>query len=268
MWIITIFFVAGLTCQMVFAQSQVADEISSDTINVIQSNVQQDSTTLTESAMTFEKMLQGVTEIKSLSTKESSFEESIGFILKGDVFGYFNLNDQYYTPLEKENFKKTDTYKEYYSTLNEMKMNLKTGKFYAKEKRSYHEYDLKKKGFKWDLGQDLSVVYDCQARRMAGNSCQKADINGCNGMEFDDGGNGFQIVFKNLCQSRAIFLPVDETIGASVESDNDAKLYFIFSNPVITKISSAMENTVLAVTLQEVVLANSSGTVYATKKYN
>lgn len=75
--------------------------------------------------------------------EEAPSADLIDSILKGNVFDYFGLNDEYETPLKQKNFKSGNEYKGLADSLAVVKKELLKKTFYVTQESDFQEYSLK-----------------------------------------------------------------------------------------------------------------------------
>lgn len=175
-------------------------------------------------------------------------DSKIMYIYNNDILKYYDLTNEYDTPLKFEIYKNTQDYKTKYTVLD----SIKNGVFYKKTNPMYvdegwnktkWEYDIEKKGF--------NMIFNHSSN---GRPPKNIYISG----DHDNGFNKFNIYLKslptNLVKSSStwktnmwteyLFIPMNETFGLELEEEKDnLMIYFIVNLENVEKIKFQWVNT-------------------------
>jgi hypothetical protein len=139
-----------------------------------------------------------------------------------DVFFYFDLYDDYKTPLQKAVFKKTPEYGELLDSLRTLKRQILSGRWYVDMTASVWEvssYDIEAKGMR--LIHHLIWGYGEIAARSR-KTCSEFFFPSLPTKRVD----GYLPVFKD----EYLFLPMSEETGLAIEThESNVRVYAVFS---------------------------------------
>jgi hypothetical protein len=221
----------------------------------------------------------GQQTISDLTTNAKEGTAELESIYDLDVFNYFNLDD-YNTELKREVFKKTEEYQNKLTELKSIKAEMLKTTYYGKLEKAFTDYDIKRKGFEIDLGENCGL----------GTS----DARTPKSINLEDGGSVLlkalptkQVAVPIMGQggySEKLFLPMSEETGLEIENDKENIAVYFFFTPTgrekstfkfynMVESSDAgwyniTHNDIKSDKVRVVVANKSSGNIYFDKTYS
>lgn len=169
-------------------------------------------------------------------------------LISNDVFGYFEIEDKFPTPLQIKNFKKSEEYSSLLNSMKEQREKLSELEFKLNIDQAISQYDMKRGGFTVDFNfTDNPVLHDdyscnikmCNPR----GQCARQECEGNQRTSFPSANRGFlfhEIAGKNNKKTAVSwFIKVDETNASTVETTN-AKARIVFK---VGKMQTKMHKT-------------------------
>lgn len=172
----------------------------------------------------------------------------LGELMTNDVFGYFDIEGMFPTPLQRKNFKTLEEYGALQSEMKEQQAKLPDLEFKIDVGERLSQYDMKRGGFKVNFKFNRNPViedkYTCNIRMC--NPAGKCALQACEGNKetaYPNAHLGFlfpQIAGKNnKATDISWFIKVDENNGSIIENSN-AKVRIVFK---IGKMQTKMHKT-------------------------
>ncbi len=138
-----------------------------------------------------------------------------------DVFRYYNIKE-YDTELKQVMFKKTEEYKSKLAELKEIKVEMLKSTYYFIKYFAYgNNYDIKRKGFEFELGSNMGMgTISARTPKSINDILFKAlptkQVN--------------EPLFGSGIYTEKLFFPVDEATGLEIENDKEnIAIYFFFT---------------------------------------
>ena len=169
-------------------------------------------------------------------------------LISNDVFGYFDIEDKFPTPLQVKNFKKSEEYNSLLNSMKEQREKLPELEFKLNIDQALSRYDMKRGGFTVDFSfTDNPVLnddYTCNIKMCnPRGQCARQECEGNRRTSFPSANLGFlfyEIAGKNNKKVAVPwFIKVDETNASTVETTN-AKARIIFK---VGKLQTKMHRT-------------------------
>jgi len=158
-------------------------------------------------------------------------------LMTNDVFGYFDIEDMFPTPLQKKNFKTMEEYGALYAEMKAQRDRLGNLEFKVDLEEKVSQYDLKRGGFKVNFKFNGNPViqdnYTCNIRMCnPAGKCVRQECEGNKQTSYPNAHLGFlfpDIAGKNnKATNVSWFIKVDETNGGTIEAAN-AKVRIVFN---------------------------------------
>jgi hypothetical protein len=183
------------------------------------------SQSITAQSSSINKWIEKLEEIEfdDMSSRELSDDFLSDYM--SDVYSYFDLEEQYNTPLKKLNFQKTPEYRSLSDSLQRIKLELKKTKYIKINVRENWEenftYNLNKKGFDIWIN-TINQIFD--------------KVNYKNSIDYLRF-NNLSFLSKKIDQysgeyHQLLFIPVNTEIGEKVEDENNTTYLYIFFQPM------------------------------------
>ena len=162
-------------------------------------------------------------EFDDMSSRELNDDFLSNFM--SDVYSYFELEEQYNTPLKKLNFQKTQEFKLLSDSLQRIKLEMKKTKYIKLNVRETSEenfsYNLNKKGFDIWIS-TINQIFD--------------KVNYKNSLDYLRF-NNLPFLSKRIDQysgeyNQFLFVPVNAEVGEKVEDENNSTFLYIFFQPI------------------------------------
>lgn len=174
---------------------------------------------------TINKWIDNLEEIEfdDMSSRELNDDFLSNFM--SDVYSYFELEEQYNTPLKKLNFQKTQEFKLLSDSLQRIKLEMKKTKYIKLNVRETSEenfsYNLNKKGFDIWIS-TINPIFD--------------KVNYKNSLDYLRFSN-LPFLSKRIDQysseyNQFLFVPVNAEVGEKVEDENNSTFLYIFFQPI------------------------------------
>lgn len=174
---------------------------------------------------TINKWIDNLEEIEfdDMSSRELNDDFLSNFM--SDVYSYFELEEQYNTPLKKLNFQKTQEFKLLSDSLQRIKLEMKKTKYIKLNVRETSEenfsYNLNKKGFDIWIS-TINQIFD--------------KVNYKNSLDYLRFSN-LPFLSKRIDQysseyNQFLFVPVNAEVGEKVEDENNSTFLYIFFQPI------------------------------------
>jgi hypothetical protein len=178
-----------------------------------------------QSSNNIDKWIEKIEEIEFEDMSNRDLSDDFLRDYMSDVYNYFDLEEQYNTPLKKLNFQKTQEFKTLSDSLQRIKAAMKQTKYIKINVRDTWDenfsYNLNKKGFDIWIN-TINQIFD--------------KVNYKNSIDYIRF-NNLSLLSKKIDQysgeyHQYLFVPVNTESGEKVEDENNSSYLYIFFQPM------------------------------------